>query len=66
MMKSGYYSPVEYDTEASGGLHPVADVETAKRAIDTVIHQGEGLSDEQYADLDQRGDDPLLQVQAAS
>lgn len=50
MRKPGYYRPVEYDTEESGGLHPVEDVTTAKRAIDTVIHQGEGLRNEQYAD----------------
>lgn len=50
----GYYAPVEYDDEGSGGLHAVEDVDTACRAIDTVIHQGEGLRDEQYADLDRK------------
>lgn len=45
-----YYRPVEYTFEESGGLHFVEDLATAKRAIDTVIHQGEGLHDEQYAD----------------
>lgn len=50
MRTSGYYRPVDYDTEESGGLHPVEDVATAKQAIDTVIHQGEGLRNEQYAD----------------
>lgn len=45
-----FYRPVEYDSEESGGLHTVDDLATAKQAIDTVIHQGEGLHDEQYAD----------------
>lgn len=54
MMKPGYYNSVEYDVEESGGLHPVEDIESAKRAIGTVIHQGEGLRDEQYADLDHK------------
>lgn len=54
MTKPSYYGPVEYDVEESGGLHPVEDVDTAKRAIDTVIHQGEGLHDEQYVDRDRK------------
>lgn len=50
MMRPGYYAPVEYDDEESGGLHPVDDVDSACRAIETVVHQGEGLRDEHWAD----------------
>ena len=46
----GYYVPIEYDDEDSGGLHAVEDFESARRAIETVIHQGEGLRDEHWAD----------------
>lgn len=45
-----YYAPVEYDVEESGGLHAVEDAATAKRAVETVVHQGEGLREEHYAD----------------
>jgi len=50
MMNPRYYAPVEYDEEDSGGLHPVDDVDSARRAIETVVHQGEGLRDEHWAD----------------
>ncbi len=45
-----FYSPVEFDAEDSGGLHGVVDAETACRAIETIIHQGEGLRDHHWAD----------------
>lgn len=54
MTESRYYRPVEYDVDESGGIHAVDDVASAMRAIETVIHQGEGLTDERYADLDHR------------
>ncbi|WP_224447191.1 ferritin-like domain-containing protein [Haloprofundus salilacus] len=52
MTKSDYYAPVEYDFEESGGLHPVVDRETATRAVETIVHQGEGYRDAEYADPD--------------
>jgi rubrerythrin len=50
MADPGYYAPVEFDVEESGGLHAVEDAASARRAVETVIHQGEGLRDEHYAD----------------
>ncbi|KAB1197844.1 MULTISPECIES: ferritin-like protein [Haloferax] len=50
MLHPGYYAPVEFDETDSGGLHPIEDIESARRAIETVIHQGEGLRDEHWAD----------------
>lgn len=50
MTEPGYYAPVEYDSEESGGLHAVTDRETANRAIDTIVHQGEGYRSHEYAD----------------
>ena len=52
MAKPEYYAPVEYDSEESGGLHAVVDRETATRAVDTIVHQGEGYRDVEYADPD--------------
>lgn len=50
MADSRFYAPVEYDAEDSGGLLLIHDLDTARTAIETVIHQGEGVSDEKYAD----------------
>ncbi|KAB1187242.1 MULTISPECIES: ferritin-like protein [Haloferax] len=50
LLHPGYYAPVEFDEEDSGGLHPIDGIESACRAIETVIHQGEGLRDEHWAD----------------
>ena len=50
MGDSEYYSPVEYDAEDSGGLVAITDLETAFEAIDIIVHQGEGLSTERWAD----------------
>lgn len=50
MMNPRYYAPVEFDVEESGGLHAVEDLDSACRAVETVIHQGEGLREEHYAD----------------
>jgi rubrerythrin len=47
---SRFYAPVEFDAEDSGGLMLVRDLETACDAIEIVVHQGEGVSDEKYAD----------------
>ncbi|MGD2044220.1 MAG: ferritin-like protein [Acidimicrobiia bacterium] len=45
-----FYRPVAMDEEDSGGLTLVDDVESALAAIEIIIHQGEGLSDERWAD----------------
>lgn len=45
-----FYRPVEMDADDSGGLVLVNDVESAREAIEIIIHQGEGLSDERWAD----------------
>ena len=45
-----FYQPVEFDAEDSGGLMLVEDLESACAAIEVVVHQGEGVSDERYAD----------------
>ena len=44
------YAPVEYDDAESGGLHAVTDRASAIRAIETIVHQGEGYRDHEYAD----------------
>lgn len=48
------YRTVEFDSETSGGLVGVVDCSSAMQAIETVIHQGEGLSEERYADPEHR------------
>jgi hypothetical protein len=45
-----YYSPIKFDAEDSGGLMLVNDRESADRALEIIIDQGEGLSDERWAD----------------
>jgi hypothetical protein len=44
------YSPVKYDSSASGGLLGVDRLDRALAALEVMIHQGEGLTDERYAD----------------
>jgi len=46
----GYYAPVAFDADDSGGLELITDMAAVRRSLDTVIHQGEGLSDEKWAD----------------
>lgn len=45
-----FYAPVEFDAEDSGGLMLIDDLESACAAIEVVVHQGEGVSDDRYAD----------------
>ena len=45
-----FYQPVAFDAEDSGGLVGVTSVETAIEAIEIIVHQGEGMSDERWAD----------------
>jgi rubrerythrin len=44
------YGPVEFDAEDSGGLVLVTDLASAKEAIEVIVHQGEGLGEERWAD----------------
>jgi rubrerythrin len=45
-----FYAPVEFDAEDSGGLMLIDDVESACAVIEIIVHQGEGLTDEKWAD----------------
>ncbi len=49
---SAYYAPVAYDAEDSGGLTLIHDRVSADQALEILIHQGEGLSTERWADPD--------------
>jgi hypothetical protein len=46
----GFYSPVQFDADDSGGLVEIRDLKTAIEAIEIIVHQGEGLSDDRWAD----------------
>ena len=46
------YAPVKFDAADSGGLVVIDDLQTALEAIEIVVHQGEGLSDDKWADPD--------------
>lgn len=54
LSNASFYSPVEYDDESSGGLLLVNDVESAIRALEVIVHQGEGVSEDRWADPDHR------------
>ncbi|MDA0353223.1 MAG: ferritin-like protein [Chloroflexi bacterium] len=45
-----FYAPVEMDAEDSGGLMMIDDAASADAAIEIIVHQGEGLSDDRWAD----------------
>lgn len=49
-----FYEPVALDAEDSGGLVLITDLESAIEAIEIIVHQGEGMSDEKWADPDHR------------
>ncbi|MGH2406598.1 MAG: ferritin-like domain-containing protein [Candidatus Limnocylindrales bacterium] len=49
-----FYGAVEFDADDSGGLLPVADAASAGLAIDIIVHQGEGLRQEKWADPEHR------------
>lgn len=49
-----FYQPVAMDADDSGGLVLVKDTATACEAIEVIIHQGEGLSDDRWADPDHK------------
>jgi rubrerythrin len=46
------YAVVKYDSATSGGLVVVDSIERAIDATEVAIHQGEGLSDDRFADPD--------------
>ena len=50
MSDPSFYGPVQFDADDSGGLMMIDSLETAIEAIEVIIHQGEGLSDERWAD----------------
>jgi hypothetical protein len=45
-----FYAPVKFDAEDSGGLMLIHDKTSADRALEIIVDQGEGLSDEKWAD----------------
>ncbi len=50
MSDPGFYRPVALDADDSGGLVRIEDLASAIEAIEIIVHQGEGLSDEKWAD----------------
>jgi hypothetical protein len=53
LSKKEYYAVVKYNEESSGGLIEVFDIATAREAIQIVVHQGEGVEGDEYADENQ-------------
>ena len=45
----GYLVP-KFDSGDSGGLVLISDLATVEQALETIIHQGEGVSEDRYAD----------------
>jgi hypothetical protein len=45
----GYMVP-KFDAGDSGGLIVVSDLASAEQALETIVHQGEGVADHRYAD----------------
>jgi hypothetical protein len=45
-----FYRPVTFDAEDSGGLIGITDLASAIEAIEIIVHQGEGLSEDRWAD----------------
>ncbi len=45
-----FYAPVAFDADDSGGLLLIDSPESAEAAIEVIVHQGEGLSTERWAD----------------
>jgi hypothetical protein len=51
MADDRWYRPVTFDADDSGGLLAIRDLDSALEAIEIIVHQGEGLSDERWADV---------------
>ena len=49
-----YYFPVKHDALSSGGIAAIGDLDAAVDALEVLIHQGEGVQDEKYADPDHK------------
>jgi len=49
-----FYTAVEFDDDDSGGLLEVVDLESATAAIEVIVHQGEGVRSEHWADPEHR------------
>ena len=47
-----FYGPVKFDADDSGGLMLIDGRSSAVDAIEIIIHQGEGVADERWADPD--------------
>jgi len=45
-----FYGPVRFNVEASGDLMLIDGVDSARAAIEVIVHQGEGLTDARWAD----------------
>jgi hypothetical protein len=73
-----YYFPVKHDALSSGGIAQIDDLDSAIQALGILIHQGEGVQDEKYADPEHRelthfykfklladGDTPIGEVRPA-
>lgn len=54
MATAAYYAPVKFDADDSGGLSAVTDLASASSAIEVIVHQGEGVSLDRWADPDHR------------
>lgn len=54
LAEPAFYNPVKFDSAGSGGLAGVTDCDSAIEAMETIIHQGEGVGDHRYADPDHR------------
>lgn len=52
MSNPHFYAPVTFDADDSGGLVGITDLESAIAAIEIIVHQGEGMSDDRWADPD--------------
>ncbi|MEE8331248.1 MAG: ferritin-like protein [Acidimicrobiia bacterium] len=47
---SSAYTPVAFDAADSGGLMLIDSADSAREAIEVIVHQGEGLSTDRWAD----------------
>lgn len=50
LSNQAFYQPVALDADDSGGLVMIDDLASAIEAIEVIVHQGEGMSDEKWAD----------------